>query len=205
LAYAKAAEKRAQLRAIKDDLPPRVPAKRKRLIPRRRPQHEVLAALKQTHGFIQPASELLGVSRSALRQQISSESRLAAARHELTEGVLDTVEKSVVDKAVQDGNLRAAQLFLSARGRSRGYGNPTGAETVVEGGGIRDIIFTVVPRGRYLLKIGATDPTEYCLTGPQVALVQKGETNIALISELGDREPPTIDNLPEGIELRGDQ
>ena len=146
LAYAKAAEKRAQLRAIKDDLPPRVPAKRKRLIPRRRPQHEVLAALKQTHGFIQPASELLGVSRSALRQQISSESRLAAARHELTEGVLDTVEKSVVDKAVQDGP-EAAQLFLSARGRSRGYGNQTGAETVVEGGGIRDIIFTVVPRG----------------------------------------------------------
>jgi hypothetical protein len=119
-----------------------------------RPRHdEVLAALKRCGCFLGPAAQTLGVSRSNLRKQIQGNSRLAAAVADLNEGALDRVEATLWDRAVNEKDVRAAQIILNARGKARGYGlqpgeavNPGATANLV----IQSVVVNAIETGRFV-------------------------------------------------------
>ena len=79
----------------------------------------VIRAIRQTHGLLAPAAELLGYDRRTLYAYVK--------RHQL-ESVIEDAREEALDFAehylwqqIEQGNLTAIIFFLKCLGKSRGY------------------------------------------------------------------------------------
>jgi hypothetical protein len=96
----------------------------------------VTRAIRQTHGLLAPAAELLGYDRRTLYAYVRRH-QLESVIEEAREEALDFAEHYLWQQ-IEQGNLTAIIFFLKCLGKSRGYveripiaGTPTPDEAAV--------------------------------------------------------------------------
>jgi len=109
-------------------------------------------AVKDARGLVGFAAEVLGVSRGALREFISSHTECAKVLKEAREQMGDVAENKLFEQ-VDAGELKAITYYLSTVHKDRGYGLGKGQS--LYGGDtnqvfIESVNIVSVPTGRFL-------------------------------------------------------
>lgn len=81
---------------------------------------EYAQALREAHGLVTHAAELLGVTRQAVTQRLAKHPTLAKVRDEARDGMTDVAEHALFT-AMQQGEAWAVLFYLKTQGQSRGY------------------------------------------------------------------------------------
>ncbi len=76
--------------------------------------------IRQKRGNISAVAKTFGVSRTAIYKRIESSETLKKAITEARDTMLDNVERTLYDQAV-DGNMTAVIFMLKTQGKKRGY------------------------------------------------------------------------------------
>jgi hypothetical protein len=113
--------------AKRPEEPPNPNAKVRRKPHRCRPTVDAaIEALRACHGLVGPSAARLGMSRSHLNRMIGNSPRLAAAYHDINENAVDRVEAGLYVRASEAREPAWTQMFLRAKGASRGNGGANG-------------------------------------------------------------------------------
>jgi predicted transcriptional regulator len=83
-------------------------------------EQQIIEALQSTGGFRNKASQILGISRSALSQRINNNKKLKEIADDIQESYLDIAESTIV-KSIENGDTKTAQWYLERKGKERGY------------------------------------------------------------------------------------
>ena len=83
-------------------------------------KERLLEALKIHNGMIALACESVGLERRDFYRFYKSDDRFAEEYNAILERVIDRVEKTLIEKALE-GDMRAIETFLKAKGKKRGY------------------------------------------------------------------------------------
>lgn len=81
---------------------------------------EIIAALEQTHGLLNPAARILGISRNAIGDRVKRNPELEAVRKSCREAALDLAEGQLIE-SVKKGCFPAIAFMLKTVGKDRGY------------------------------------------------------------------------------------
>ena len=81
---------------------------------------QVEEAIREAQGNVSAAARALGVDRSTVHRKIQKSARLQVARDNSRETVLDDIETTLEQQAL-DGNTTAAIFILKTRAKNRGY------------------------------------------------------------------------------------
>ena len=84
----------------------------------------MLIALTKNRCNISKACKAVGIDRATHYKYIKSNPEYAEAVEAAMEAVIDEIESKLQEVGI-DGNVLAMNSFLNARGKSRGYGNPS--------------------------------------------------------------------------------
>lgn len=76
--------------------------------------------LRQSHGNVARTADAIGCTRNTLRRYIDRHPNVAEVLTEARERVLDELEESVFDRAINGDNL-LSMFLLKTQGKSRGY------------------------------------------------------------------------------------
>lgn len=82
--------------------------------------NEIIEALKRSRGVLQPAADMLGISRKTIEARVQKSPRLQAARDEAREILLDVAEQKLFSQ-IEEGDFRAIAFTLKCHGKKRGY------------------------------------------------------------------------------------
>jgi hypothetical protein len=82
----------------------------------------MIAALRQTGGFVSVAAHALGCDRSTVHRYINEFPTVRAAYEETNEANLDIAEAKLMQQ-VRDGDPSQVRFYLRTKGRGRGYGD----------------------------------------------------------------------------------
>ena len=81
----------------------------------------IIQALRDAHGVLVHAAEILGCCRQTVASRIESSDAVKKVYDDLTSGNLDTAESKLLE-AVDRGEPWAIKFLLENQGRKRGYG-----------------------------------------------------------------------------------
>jgi len=87
---------------------------------------EIAAAIVKAKGNLSAAARDLGCWRSTIYDRMESEPSVRAVYADAVEETIDAIEQNLVDEALNRANpewLKAADRWLRARGRHRGFGD----------------------------------------------------------------------------------
>lgn len=84
------------------------------------PIKTVQEAIKQAHGIIQTAADILGMSRQGLHKRINGNKSLRESLYQARESNKDFAEGKLL-KAMNNDNLGAIKYYLSTQAKDRGY------------------------------------------------------------------------------------
>ena len=82
---------------------------------------QIKTALASSGGLVGGASRNLNVSRQAVHKRIQSSSELKQFVEDIREDMLDLAENRLL-QLIRDGDRKAIEFYLNAKGISRGYG-----------------------------------------------------------------------------------
>ena len=94
---------------------------------RSRRKKELIDVLRKTFGNVMLSCQKVGISRATFYLWRQEDPEFDEAVHEINEMTLDFVEHELL-KGIKEGNTRLIMFYLTAKGRSRGYGQ-TPADT----------------------------------------------------------------------------
>lgn len=83
-------------------------------------EHEIIDALKASHGIIAGAAQMLGVTGPCISLRLKRSKKLRDAHEEICERFTDFVESKLFEK-IAAGDLKAIIFYLKCRARDRGY------------------------------------------------------------------------------------
>lgn len=81
----------------------------------------VLKLLKEEHGNLSRIADRIGCSRMALRRMIDKDPELTEAKEDSRERLIDTLEESVWNDAVEYKDTALRCFILKTQGRHRGW------------------------------------------------------------------------------------
>ena len=88
---------------------------------RNRRKRELLNVLRNTLGNVTASCQKVGVSRATFYLWRQEDPEFDEEVNEINETTLDFVENQLM-KGIKEGNTRLIMFYLTAKGRSRGYG-----------------------------------------------------------------------------------
>ncbi|MBR4833080.1 MAG: hypothetical protein IKU86_01945 [Thermoguttaceae bacterium] len=95
---------------------------------RRRKKALLLEELRNSLGLVSSACDKVGVGRTTFYEWLKNDPEFARQVDEIEERALDFVESKMF-QAIQNGDVRLIQFYLSTKGRKRGYAPKTDVET----------------------------------------------------------------------------
>ena len=95
---------------------------------RRRKKALLLEELRDSLGLVSSACDKVGVGRTTFYEWLKNDPEFARQVDEIEERALDFVESKMF-QAIQNGDVRLIQFYLSTKGRKRGYAPKTDVET----------------------------------------------------------------------------
>lgn len=97
-------------------------------------EQQIIAALRKWGGIKALAATECGITRQSMQTRVENSPKLQATIKEIEEETLDLGEGHVV-KGVREGDKDYVRMYLTQKGRKRGYGNKVEAsfdETQIE-------------------------------------------------------------------------
>lgn len=83
-------------------------------------ERDIERALREAHGIVSVAAQLLGINRCTLYKHINKSPALQDTLADCREEIIDIAESSLIE-AAREGQPWACRLILTTLGRSRGY------------------------------------------------------------------------------------
>lgn len=80
------------------------------------------AALRASDGQVAQAARLLGMARQSLHERVTASPRLRGVIQEIEDEILD-LGIGHITKGVKDGDKDYVKMFVTQKGRKRGWGN----------------------------------------------------------------------------------
>ena len=87
---------------------------------------EIEHALIAERGFLGLTAARLGISHTTMRKRILQSDHLKNVLYACHERNADEIETSLISRAVNGNDTRAAEIYLNARAKDRGYGKQDG-------------------------------------------------------------------------------
>ena len=85
-------------------------------------EKQLIAALRKWGGIKALAANEVGITRQTMQERVEKSPKLQAVIKEIEEETLDLGEGHVV-KGVREGDKDYVRMYLTQKGRKRGYGN----------------------------------------------------------------------------------
>ena len=81
----------------------------------------MLKLIKQEHGNLARVADIMGTTRYSIRQRCDSDSELAICLKDAREVLLDQLEQSCFDRAIESNDATLQIFLLKTQGKHRGY------------------------------------------------------------------------------------